>query len=323
MADHTTLVPVDGTLDATEEGLQVYNTTTDKVMLWDGAAWVVTSNDSKWDNVAYTDTEANTHDLTYLKNALVQYDTIGYDASTRTFKFVDANVSTKKRLAIQLADTESNTLNVSSREEDVNNIYNALISSTKKDIATNHFAIFVSSQKSSTVNSTGSMKAVRVRQTAYANAGIVDSGENIGVEVSGFLGGGGTISKSYSYSAQPQIFQNSTVTNYMGVRSSFTLNDGGNVTTAVLFNAVSLFKSVTAGTITNLYGFYAENITGGTSLNYAIYTNAGKVRFGDNVETTGTLKVVGLPVFADNAAAASLSAGDFYRTATGQVMVKY
>lgn len=40
MADHTTLVPVDGTLDATEEGLQVYNTTTDKVMLWDGAAWV-------------------------------------------------------------------------------------------------------------------------------------------------------------------------------------------------------------------------------------------------------------------------------------------
>ncbi|MFK7750259.1 MAG: hypothetical protein AB8B65_17850 [Kordia sp.] len=40
MADHTTLVPVDGTLDATEAGLQVYNTTTNKVMLWNGTAWV-------------------------------------------------------------------------------------------------------------------------------------------------------------------------------------------------------------------------------------------------------------------------------------------
>jgi len=38
---------------------------------------------------------------------------------------------------------------------------------------------------------------------------------------------------------------------------------------------------------------------------------------------TSKLAVVGLPEFADNAAAASLSVGDFYRTATGVVMVKY
>jgi hypothetical protein len=38
---------------------------------------------------------------------------------------------------------------------------------------------------------------------------------------------------------------------------------------------------------------------------------------------TSKLAVVGLPVFADNAAAASLSVGDFYRTADGTVKVKY
>lgn len=54
MADHTTLVPVDGTLDATEAGLQVYNTTTNKVMLWNGTAWVegAISADNNWVNNA-------------------------------------------------------------------------------------------------------------------------------------------------------------------------------------------------------------------------------------------------------------------------------
>ncbi|MCB0427153.1 MAG: hypothetical protein KDD16_07575, partial [Mangrovimonas sp.] len=40
---------------------------------------------------------------------------------------------------------------------------------------------------------------------------------------------------------------------------------------------------------------------------------------------TSKLQVVGLPVYANNAAAASagLTNGAFYRTSTGQVMVKY
>lgn len=39
MTDHSTLVSIDGTLDANEEGLVVYNTTTNTIMLWDGIQW--------------------------------------------------------------------------------------------------------------------------------------------------------------------------------------------------------------------------------------------------------------------------------------------
>jgi hypothetical protein len=39
----------------------------------------------------------------------------------------------------------------------------------------------------------------------------------------------------------------------------------------------------TLGTITNQYAFYADNVTQATGLNYAIYTNLGKIRFGDSV----------------------------------------
>ena len=49
---------------------------------------------------------------------------------------------------------------------------------------------------------------------------------------------------------------------------------------------------------------------------------------GDNIETTGKITstngaMTGLSVYADNTAAASLSVGDFYRTATGVLMVRF
>ncbi|MFC4740006.1 hypothetical protein ACFO3U_08365 [Flavobacterium ponti] len=51
-------------------------------------------------------------------------------------------------------------------------------------------------------------------------------------------------------------------------------------------------------------------------------TSSGSVGIGTT--TPGSkLAVVGLPVYADNTAAAALSIGDFYRTSTGVVMVKY
>jgi len=53
-----------------------------------------------------------------------------------------------------------------------------------------------------------------------------------------------------------------------------------------------------------------------------IVKDSGNVGIGTTTPTT-KLAVVGLPIFADNSAAASLNIGDFYRTNTGQVMVKY
>ena len=48
IADHTTLVPVDGTLDANEAGLQIYNTTTKTVMIWSGTAWSAANASGKF-----------------------------------------------------------------------------------------------------------------------------------------------------------------------------------------------------------------------------------------------------------------------------------
>lgn len=104
------------------------------------------------------------------------------------------------------------------------------------------------------------------------------------------------------------------------------------------------FSLVNAGydipSIQNYYGLYMKDVVGGISRNFAIYTNAGTVRFGDNVgigvntpteklEVNGTIKATkinftGLPTYADDAAAAAggLVAGDCYKTATGELRIK-
>jgi hypothetical protein len=63
------------------------------------------------------------------------------------------------------------------------------------------------------------------------------------------------------------------------------------------------------GTITNLYGLYVADIDDGGTLNYAIYTNAGLVRFGGAVTCASTLTTNGgLQTFGAND-----SAGAGYR----------
>ena len=47
------------------------------------------------------------------------------------------------------------------------------------------------------------------------------------------------------------------------------------------------------GAITNAYGLYIDDINVGTTLNYAIYTNAGDVRFGGDTVIVGTLQAGG------------------------------
>ena len=47
------------------------------------------------------------------------------------------------------------------------------------------------------------------------------------------------------------------------------------------------------GAIANAYGLYVESINVGTTLNYAIYTNAGQVWFGDAVVAVGVLQAGG------------------------------
>lgn len=94
--------------------------------------------------------------------------------------------------------------------------------------------------------------------------------------------------------------------------SSGTTSDGAALILLGNNNTSSGLDSGSIGLNTPVGGSYEFFISGTT----------GNVGIGTT--TPGSkLAVVGLPVYADNTAAASLSVGDFYRTATGQVMVKY
>lgn len=60
---------------------------------------------------------------------------------------------------------------------------------------------------------------------------------------------------------------------------------GGAITS--LFDFYGKAVDVTSGTLANKYGIYLENQTAGSALNYAIYTNAGRVSFGDALTIRG------------------------------------
>ena len=75
-----------------------------------------------------------------------------------------------------------------------------------------------------------------------------------------------------------------TATALIGGRFSLTNDGGGTVTDAVTLSVLSATNS--SGTITNNYGLLINNQTAGTTLNYAIYTGTGLVRFGDTTDTT-------------------------------------
>lgn len=101
----------------------------------------------------------------------------------------------------------------------------------------------------------------------------------------------------------------------------------GNVTTTVAIRAykVDLTSGRTfGGTITNAVGVYIDDIStsdvsASITNRYSIY----QIGASDVNYLNGFLRMENLPVYADNAAASSLPPGTFYRTATGEVKVRY
>lgn len=95
----------------------------------------------------------------------------------------------------------------------------------------------------------------------------VNSGSYLaGVELGpSFNASAGTLPAIYGAKIQMQNDNNGTITNAYNIRI-------GNI-----YNNAS-------GLITNNYGIYIDSQTRGATLNYAIYTNAGLVHFGDNVD---------------------------------------
>jgi len=93
----------------------------------------------------------------------------------------------------------------------------------------------------------------------------------------------------------------------------------GNVTDAVSVDAASTSRTGT-GTVTNAKGvrIRAQKATGITN-GYGIYQEGTA----DVNYFAGLLQAPNLPVYADNTAAASLAVGTIYRTATGELRVRY
>ena len=102
---------------------------------------------------------------------------------------------------------------------------------------------------------------------------------SFGMAIEGFVhagGDGATTGDLSAVAGQTTIFDAATVTWARNIVGG-ALNKNGAATGSIT-NAAQIFAS-SIGTGTNRYGFYCQDISGGT-LNYAIYTNAGAVRLG-------------------------------------------
>lgn len=96
------------------------------------------------------------------------------------------------------------------------------------------------------------------------------------------LNGGGTSSTLQKMTGGlfTVAVEDSTATDVYGGRFGITI-DTGTVTSA--FGAFINSTTLGSGSLTYNYGLYIDNVSAGTN-KYAIYTNAGLNRFGDNVE---------------------------------------
>ncbi|MDY3363213.1 hypothetical protein PG623_04275 [Riemerella anatipestifer] len=68
---------------------------------------------------------------------------------------------------------------------------------------------------------------------------------------------------------------------YYGIFNSTLTYSGANV--EKLYGARFVFSNDAAATVGDMYGLCIDDVSKGTTKNYAIYTGLGKVRFGDNV----------------------------------------
>lgn len=136
--------------------------------------------------------------------------------------------------------------------------------------------------------------------TAVAVTNVSGAWCNVGVPT----GVAATLTNVYGYTVNAFSLQEAVVTLAAGVRSRMASIDTGSITNSYGFFLVA--ATIGAGSITNQYGVYIPTITGASTLNYAMYTNLGAVRFGDDTsieKSTGgllTLKRVDTTITAND-----------------------
>ncbi len=135
----------------------------------------------------------------------------------------------------------------------------------------------------------------------YASSGAVNNayGNNVvnnisgagahGVLVAGVFvqqaSGSGSASYNVGLQAYPRTSGTVVVNQQFGIEARSDVAIGSTVTSSVLFKGRT--PSV-AGTLDQHFGIYLDDQDRGT-VNYAIYTNAGKIRFGDLIENLGII----------------------------------
>ncbi|MDY3317539.1 hypothetical protein PG630_09495, partial [Riemerella anatipestifer] len=80
-----------------------------------------------------------------------------------------------------------------------------------------------------------------------------------------------------------------TVDNVFGYFSDLDFKGTGNVINNLYGFKHNGFTPREGTTLNNNYGVYIGNVSGGSQKNYAIYTNTGKVHFGDEVNVAGSI----------------------------------
>jgi hypothetical protein len=137
---------------------------------------------------------------------------------------------------------------------------------------------------SETYDGAGSVfRGLRIETTHQGAVGSASTG----IDVVHLTSGSNNMDHIVGVQSRPQHGSSGTLTNGYSHFARFDVNAG---TVTNLYHFYGHASTIT-GTVTNRYGIYLENISGGATLNYALYTNTGLVRFGDATTITGLLTV--------------------------------
>lgn len=102
--------------------------------------------------------------------------------------------------------------------------------------------------------------------------------------------GTGTASYFYGIFLNPRLDSAGTITSLNGFYSNPANAGAGTVN--YMYGGRIAFSNTGGGTVQRVYGLYIDNVSIGSLLNYAIYTNAGLVRFGDDIVIADAKNIV-------------------------------
>lgn len=136
-----------------------------------------------------------------------------------------------------------------------------------------------------TFNTTGTHIASRFQPTLNTAATALYSTYNNAI-----YSGVGTLGNLFAFLSIANNTGTGITTNAYGFFSRISSSGA----TGTITNGYAIYADVptVTGSITNSYGLYVQNHNVASGLNYAIYTNAGAVRLGDTVQTTGRKQAI-------------------------------